>query len=148
MQNIWLIFLVISVIIFLIYVIIDNFRVNVVEEEIKIDNLPKEFNDYKILQMSDLHSKKFGKTLYNKINKIDYDAIVFTGDIINNNDYDSKSLLNIMENINKKDNILYVDGNNGPITYNLKKGIITEYGKKLESLGITILTDIYTVKKR
>ena len=148
MENVWLIFLVISVITFLIYVIIDNFRVKVVEQKIEIENLPKEFNGYKILQMSDLHSKNFGKTLYNKINNIDYDAIVFTGDIINNNDYESKSLLNIMKNINKKDNVLYVDGNNGPRTYDLRKGIITEYGKKLEDLGITILTEIYTVTKR
>lgn len=148
MQNIWLIFSAVSIIMFLIYAIIDNFRIKLVKQEVKINNLPEEFKNYKILQMTDLHSKHFGKILYNKINKEDYDIIVFTGDMINNDDYEIKSLVKIIENINKKTPMLYVDGNNGPLTYDLKKGSVTEFGNKIKSLGITLLTDIYVVENQ
>lgn len=146
MQYIWIILLIVSIISFVIYVIIDNFRVKVIRQDVKINHLPDEFNGYKILQLSDLHSRNFGKKLYNLINSLDYDIIVFTGDMMDNNDYEIKSLINIIKNIKKKDIMLYVDGNNGPIPYDLRKGVITEFGKKLESLGIILLEGTYVVE--
>ncbi|QGS69676.1 hypothetical protein CV093_19685 [Oceanobacillus sp. 143] len=79
------IFISIMVIILAVYTIWDNRRFIVVEEEIVIDNLPEQLKGFRILQISDLHEKWFGENqtkLIAAINAIDYDAIVFTGDML------------------------------------------------------------------
>ena len=147
MRYIWTIVLIICITAFVVYVTLDNYSVKVVESEIKINKLPDEFDGYKILQLSDLHSRDFDTKLYTKINSLDYDIIVFTGDMMDDNDYDIKSFQNLIKHIDKKDIMLYIDGNNGPITYNYVSGVITPFGKKIESLGIKLLTDTYVVYK-
>ena len=147
MRYIWTIVVIICITAFVVYVTLDNYNVKVVESEIKINKLPDEFDGYKILQLSDLHSRDFDTKLYTKINSLDYDIIVFTGDIMDDNDYDIKSFQNLIKHIDKKDIMLYVDGNNGPITYNYVSGAVTPFGKKIESLGIKLLTDTYVVYK-
>lgn len=44
-----------------VYTIWDNHRFVIVEQTILIDNLPNEFDGYRILQISDLHGKSFGE---------------------------------------------------------------------------------------
>lgn len=54
--------------------------------DVKVDSLPDEFNNLKLLQFSDLHFKKVGtreKRLREIINKIKPDIIFFTGDLFN-----------------------------------------------------------------
>ena len=46
-------------------------------------NLPSSFNDFKILQISDVNGKDIGKELVEKTNELNPDIIVFTGDYIN-----------------------------------------------------------------
>ena len=49
----------------------------------KSNKLPQSFNNFKIIHISDLHNKKFGKNqsiLINKINQQDPNIIVITGD--------------------------------------------------------------------
>ena len=56
--------------------------------EIENDAVPASFNDYKIVQISDLHLHSFknrAKTLQqfvNEINEQDADIVVFTGDLV------------------------------------------------------------------
>lgn len=45
----------------IIYNIYDNNRFKVVTQEVVINKLPKEFDGFKILQISDLHGKYFEK---------------------------------------------------------------------------------------
>ena len=58
---------------------------------IKNKKIPKEFDGYNIVQISDLHSKSFGKNnikLLQKIKSLNPDIIVITGDLVdgeNNN---------------------------------------------------------------
>ena len=55
-------------------------------ENLYYNNLPSSLNNYKILQISDLHSVEFGKNnskLLKEINKINPDIIMFTGDMFN-----------------------------------------------------------------
>ncbi len=144
---IWIIIAIICILVFIIYVIVDNYTVKVVYNNVYIENLPQEFNNYTILQMTDLHSKEFGKILYDKINNIEYDMIAFTGDMINNKDYKIESFKNLLQNINNKNLMVYVDGNNGPKTYDINKDNITKFGLKIESLGCKILKDTYCIEK-
>lgn len=75
----------IIVLILLIYTIIDNNRVNFVEQDIVIEHLSEDLEGFTILQITDLHEKEFGKDqsrLIKRVNSTSYDAIVFTGDML------------------------------------------------------------------
>ena len=68
----------------ILYSVYDNNRIVLVKEKVEIENLPTSFNNFKILQITDLHGKMFGKNqknLIDKINSINYDAIAIIGDI-------------------------------------------------------------------
>ena len=61
-------------------------RVNTVE--VAFDNLPKAFDGYSIVQLSDIHSRSFRyrtgtlQRMVEKVNSLDADLIAFTGDIV------------------------------------------------------------------
>lgn len=79
-----LIVIIAVVLLTVIYNLIDNNRVIVVNQKVNIQNLPKEFEGFTILQISDLHGKQFGKhqqRLLKKINETNYDMLVITGDM-------------------------------------------------------------------
>ena len=47
--------------------------------------IPKDFNNFDIAHISDLHNKSFGKnqsTILNKLNTLSPDMIVITGDLV------------------------------------------------------------------
>jgi len=147
MTLILIIALIICISIFTVYVTLDNNKVNVKYNDVYIENLPVEFNTYTILQMTDLHSKEFGKVLYDKINNVNYDMIAFTGDMINNKDFNMQTLKNLVSNIKNKETMIYVDGNNGPKTYNENNNKVTDFGEEVEELGCTLLKDTYCIEK-
>lgn len=75
------------------------------------DNIPNSFNGIKIVQISDINylhttDKKQLKNITKKINLINPDIVVFTGDLLNKNivytDNDINNLTNILSNINAK----------------------------------------------
>ena len=82
-----------------------------ITNEYKITNnkIPDSFNGFKIVQFSDIHygstvDKTYLKEIVNKINDIDPDLVIFTGDIIDDN-YDLKEndiddITNILKDIN------------------------------------------------
>ena len=107
------------VIIFLVgLIIIDGFFINpngfkIVEKKIFVENLPESFENFKILQISDLliSNKKDINRLKNikaKSNERKPDIIVFTGDLINSkNDLTDKDINNIIEILKSLDCNLY-----------------------------------------
>ena len=66
----------------------NNFEVK--HTELAIHNLPKAFDGYKIIQISDIHLGSFGANttklnpIVELINQQDVDLLVFTGDMVNN----------------------------------------------------------------
>ncbi len=83
--------------------------------EIKNSKIPKEFDGFKIAQLSDLHSEYKGKENINilkSIEKINPDIIVTTGDMIDKNDKNFDSYISLLNKLNKKYNIYSVGGNN------------------------------------
>lgn len=98
----------------IIYNTYDNNRIKIVEQNIKIENLPQSFNNFTILQITDLHGKYFGenqKKLVDKINSINYDMIAITGDIKNKHENNIDSFLDMMKGINNKEKVFFVMGN-------------------------------------
>lgn len=70
--------------------------------------------DLKILHLSDLHKKKFGrnyKRLFKKILREKYDMICFTGDLISRSERDFSKKLEFMKNLKKIAPVYYIGGN-------------------------------------
>lgn len=69
--------------------LVNRFRVQVNEVEVEIPNLPDGFDGFRIVQISDLHTGTYGSDttfvsrLVDKVNSLNGDMIVFTGDIVN-----------------------------------------------------------------
>ena len=60
-------------------------KVDITEYSILNEKIPEEFNDFKILQLSDFHSNGYKDTtdiIINKIENINADIVVMTGDMI------------------------------------------------------------------
>lgn len=140
-------------VVLIIYTIWDNNRIKVVEQDIAIDNLSEEVDGFKILQVTDLHEKQFGENqekLIEKINSIDYDVIVFTGDMLISGTSDNYGpIYALLEGIDNKEHALFVPGNSDPKTYvydehmNLKKH---EFIEGMEKRGVKLLESIHTVE--
>lgn len=134
-----------------IYTIYDNNRIVITEESVMIDNLPAEFENFTILQISDLHEKEFGRNqskLINKINHIDYDVIVFTGDILEHEDSRNyESFYTLLDGIDNKDNMLYIPGNSDPPSYQVSPFFDkSEFIKGMEAKGVRFLEAIDTIQ--
>ncbi|WP_416149841.1 metallophosphoesterase [Salipaludibacillus sp. HK11] len=78
------------------------------------NDIPDEFDGYKIVQLSDLHSKWFGsnqENLVERVKKENPDLIVFTGDLIDEKSRDVKPGLVLMEHVTSIAPTYYVTGN-------------------------------------
>lgn len=132
------------------YTFWDNNRVTVTEQEIMIDELPERLEGFTILQISDLHEKQFGKNqkrLIDAINSIDYDAIVFTGDMLDEvNSENFTPFYKILEGITNKENAWYVPGNADPASYQLHpKFGKSEFVQGMENRSVKLLESMETV---
>ena len=144
----------------IIYNYIDNNRVKVVKQDVIISNLPEEFENFTILQITDLQSKYFGNNqerLTKLINSQQYDFLVFTGDMGNIYDENNSAFIDLIEGINNKKYVFYIAGNSGPFVFeneglrffynssrNLKKN---EMADILESYGIHLMDQVYGLKR-
>ena len=69
--------------------LVNRYRIQIREVEIPVENLPDSFDGMRIVQFSDLHTGTYGadtafvSQLMDRINSLNGDVIVFTGDIVN-----------------------------------------------------------------
>lgn len=86
---------------------------------ISSNKLPNAFEGFKILQISDLHNKEFGKgqaVLLRKIEKAEPDIIVVTGDLIDSHRTDIDKALDFIKGAVKLAPVYYVTGNHEGLT--------------------------------
>lgn len=101
------------------------------------DKLSQHVNGYKIVQLSDLHNKAFGKdqsNLIRKVKKLNPDIIVFTGDLVDSNRYDEKPSLMLMENLVPIAPVYYVTGN-----HEWWSGKFARLESKLQAIGVHVM---------
>ncbi|PZD78791.1 metallophosphoesterase [Mesonia sp. K7] len=91
-----------------------NFRV--LSYELEFDDLPDAFDGYQLTQISDIHSGSFDN--YDKIayavdliNQQQSDAILFTGDLVNNLASEMHGYQNLFSTLKAKDGVFSVLGN-------------------------------------
>lgn len=76
--------------------------IQTIYNDVFLNNLPKAFDGFKILQLSDLHCdlhEKFTPTLISRLKGLTYDFAVFTGDYHSNINEECHSSLNSMREI-------------------------------------------------
>lgn len=127
--------------------------ISVSKEIVILEDLPKEFDGFKIVQLSDLHNKEFGegnKGLLKKINEIEPNIIVITGDMLNNSQDipdNGEVLIELLENLNDNYPTYYVTGEHEEGLYYedrnkyQKEGTKEAYEERLSNLGVTVLND-------
>ncbi|WP_354020862.1 metallophosphoesterase [Exiguobacterium sp. PvP048] len=113
----------------------ENNQIDTTAVTVQSDKLPAAFNDYKILQIADLHGKSFGsrqKVLLKKVNKLQPDVILMTGDLIDSRRNGEEEALLLMKQLTPDYPVYFVTGNH-EVRLNLT--ILP----KLERLGVTVL---------
>ncbi|MBQ6631211.1 MAG: metallophosphoesterase [Romboutsia sp.] len=91
-----------------------NNDIVITDIDINNRNIPSNFDKFKILQVSDLHNKEFGKNqnkLVNLTNKINPDIIVVTGDAIDSRKTNMDIAIGYLSQIAKIYPTYYVSGN-------------------------------------
>ncbi len=100
-----------------------RFNFKVLEKEVRFYNLPENFDNYRIVHLSDLH---LGSFLYHRsrikkiveiVNSLNPDLIVFTGDLVNNSTSEAWNFIDILKDLSAKDGIVAVTGNHDYGTY-------------------------------
>lgn len=122
------------IVLFFIWVIIENHIFTVTTYTIPSDKIENEFT---IVQISDLHNKRFGKEnrkLAEKIAKLAPDLIVFTGDTVDSEkNADSLSLIKAVSSI--APTYLSIGNHEAALDY----ALYTEFCKLVEEAGAKVL---------
>lgn len=109
--------------IFLISGIFNRKRISVHTQEIEFATLPQSFDGYRIVQISDLHLVSFGSDttfisqLVDKINLLNPDIILFTGDIVTRQADEISPFTSTLARLSARDGIYSVRGNHDYAKY-------------------------------
>lgn len=135
--------IVLLLLVVLLRIYIDNEIPKVSNVEIKSPKLPEVFDGYKIVQLSDLHSKSFGNNnemLIDMIDKESPNIIVMTGDMVTANEKDFTVFYSLVKELTKKYRVYYVYGNHeGELSLKLK----SEITAFLKENGVIVLDNDY-----
>lgn len=102
------------ILVLIIYIYYENNTIELSYYDMSSQKIPSSFNNFKILQLSDLHSKTFNDNNEYLIKKIDAenpDIIVMTGDMINNKDENYSSFSLLASYLGKNYDTYYIFGN-------------------------------------
>lgn len=132
-----LLYLLLGLVLLICFFYFQNNSIVTTQYNFSSDKVPKNFNGYKIVQLSDLHSKSFGNNqsdLVKKVKKVKPDLIVFTGDLIDSDRYDEKTSLTLMEKLVQIAPVYYVTGN-----HEWWSGKFNSLEDKLKDTGVQVM---------
>lgn len=92
----------------------DNQRISVSEYEYQSNSIPKNFKDFRILHVSDLHNKTFGskqERLIKEVRKLNPDIIIVTGDLIDRRKFNLEAAMDFINGAVQIAPVYYVSGN-------------------------------------
>lgn len=114
-----------------------NNSISISEMVFKNHIVPEAFLGYKILHISDLHNKEFGSKqnrILSKIEKINPDIIVITGDLIDSNNTNIDVAMELINGAINIAPIYYVSGN-----HEAWSGSYSDLKSRLENSGVVVL---------
>ena len=117
----------------------ENNKLEISQIEVEDKNIPESFSGFRIVHLSDLHNKFFGRRqecLIEKIRSLNPDLIVFTGDLVDKNYYNENAGLELLARAKKIAPTYFAVGNN-----DLWSGHWEELKGKINALDVDILTE-------
>jgi predicted MPP superfamily phosphohydrolase len=117
----------------------ENHMLRVTEYTVRSERLPAEFDGFRILQLSDLHSASFGRDnarLLQKIKAVKPDIIVMTGDMVSRSDSDRHVFFRLAETLGRRYPCYYVVGNH---EQDMERGEQKAFLARLAALHIRVL---------
>lgn len=146
-KKLILLMLLIFILLIIIYgILYSSKKVDITKYTIANEKIPKEFNDFKIVQLSDFHSSGYKDTteiIISKVKEINPDIIVMTGDMVSWEVKDIEELEKLINSLANLYPIYYINGNHEQLAEILRAGKYKDLLDKLGSLGITFLRDNY-----
>lgn len=121
----------------LLFCYFENNSITVSNYIVKSTKLPKQFNNFTIVHISDLHNKVFFKnnsTLIKKIKSQNPDMIVITGDLIDRRRYNEENAMLFINKAKDIAPIYYVTGNHEGWSHKF-----SSLEKKLKNSNVTVL---------
>lgn len=145
LSSVTILFLAIAV-----YTVYDNSRIAVVEQAIEIEDLPDAFDGFTILQVTDLHERRFGpgqQRLLDVIADCDYDIIAFTGDMLNRRTQDADPFWELLDGLDEDAKIFFTRGNTDPPDFDFGSGERLEFGRELRERGVNLLDEPQPIRR-
>ncbi len=124
---------------------IERFALSLTRIELAYSNLPEAFDGFSILQISDLHIKRWSKIerlMEQIMQSVDYDIMVFTGDI-SVREKGAQLLRDFLKRVGRPEDIYGIHGNT---EYKGKFG--KERREDLKWIGIKLLNNKHTLLER
>lgn len=126
----------------------ENHMLSVSEYQVRSEKIPQAFDGYRICQLSDLHSKSYGKgnrRLLRKIDESHPNLLVLTGDMVTRTDTDHHVFLSLAEKLAEKYKVYYVVGNH---EQEMGRSDLNAYLAQIRKLGIRVLDNEKTELER
>lgn len=137
------IFVILVILIALLFVH-SNFTVGTTEYKVFSSELPDEFEGYRIVQLSDLHNRRY-PFLLAQIDKQKPDIVVMTGDMVSSDDTDFSPFLALAESIVNKYKTYFIVGNHEQmLSHENYERLISE----VKALGIEVLDNSCATLKK
>lgn len=150
--------------------IYQNRTIQTTKYEIKSDKLPKAFDGFKIVQLSDVHNDYYGERLAELVAKVESekpDIIAITGDLVDAQRYNVENTLAFIDEIKNIAPIYFVYGNhdlgiNGDAYYermveeleergvkilNIKSSTIVKENESINIVGIQDPSTLYGIER-
>lgn len=126
-------------------------KIDVEKYTVKNEKIPEAFNNFKIVQLSDFHSKGYRNTtekIISKIKRINPDIIVMTGDMVSYDMTGTEEFEKLVKELSEIYPIYYIDGNHEHLAEKLIPGEYLYFMEFLRELGvITIKNDYVEIYK-
>ena len=126
-------------------------KIDVEKYTVKTAKIPEAFNNFKIVQLSDFHSKGYRNTtekIISKIKRINPDIIVMTGDMVSYDMTGTEEFEKLVKELSEIYPIYYIDGNHEHLAEKLTPGEYLYFMEFLRELGvITIKNDYVEIYK-
>lgn len=98
-------------------------RLTVTRQTLVFEDLPEAFDGYRVVQLSDLHVGTYGRDprflhrLVDRVNALDADAILFTGDLVNSDAAEIDPFRDVLSRLRARDGVYAVPGNHDYCLY-------------------------------
>lgn len=122
--------------------LINRYQIDVEEVEVPIAALPAEFDGYRIVQISDLHvgsydgDTTFVSKLVDRINELNPDLVVFTGDLVNRHAAEAYPFMPVLSRLHGTDGQYAVLGNHDYADYYYPADAVSQKDADREHLAM------------